>query len=334
MNPKFLEILCCPKTGESLQLKVTETSGDGSVVSGTLVAERSGHEYPIVRSIPRFIDEEHYTDTFGYEWQKWSRVQFESENVGGRMQGHTRRMFEAVTGFAEQDLRGQRVVEFGCGPGRFLDIVRRCGGVAVGIDMSMAVESARVNFRDDPEVLIVQGDILNPPFKPGVFDVAYTIGVLHHTPAPEEGLKRMASVVKSGGLVGCCVYPKESLYNYPSVYRFRKLHRLASPLLGTKGALAYSYFSAYFLYHVFDLLRKNSRTGRVGEFIEKNFVVNVNVPDARWRVLDVFDAITPSYASTHTPEEVTSWFRQADCSDLSQRPWGTAAFVGIKGSAG
>lgn len=331
MNPKFLEILCCPKTGEGLQLKVDETSGDGFVVTGTLIAERSGHAYPIVRAIPRFIDAEHYTDSFGYEWQKWSRVQFEAENVGGKMQGHTKRMFEIITGFSEQDLKGRRVVEFGCGPGRFLDLVRGCGGSAVGIDMSMAVESARVNFKADPEVLIVQGDILNPPFKPGVFDVGYSIGVLHHTPAPEEGLKKLARVVKSGGLVGCCVYPREGLYNYPSVFRFRKLHRMTSHLLGTKGALAYSYFSAYFLYHVFDLLRRTSLTQRAAEYVEKNLVVNVDVPDARWRVLDVFDAITPAYASTHTPEEVTSWFEQANCSNLCRRPWGTAAFVGIKG---
>src|SRR3954452_7101798 len=110
------------------------------------------------------------------------------------MAGHTTRMWERITGITDDGVRGRMIVEFGCGPGRFLDVVRRRGGVAVGIDLSMAVEPARENFRDDPDVLIVQGDILNPPFKKGVFDFGYSIGVLHHTPDPAKGLESLSSL--------------------------------------------------------------------------------------------------------------------------------------------
>ncbi len=329
MNSKFIDILRCPRTGSSLQLQVSGTDDDGSIKSGALTSECGTHQYPIINGIPRFVAKEHYTASFGFEWQKWSRVQFEAENAAGKMAGHTKRMFENLTGFSEQDLKGKLVVEFGCGPGRFIDIVRRHGGIAVGLDMSIAVESARENFKHEPDVLIVQGDVLNPPFKKGSFDVGYTIGVLHHTPDPAAGLRKLAEVIKKQGLVACCVYPKGGLYGFPSVAFYRKLHGALKPWLGNKPALGYSYFSAYFLYHLFAAIRKVPRTNRLMYYLEHYLFVNLNLPDVKWRLLDVFDAITPVYASTHTPEEVKAWFDEANCQTVRQMEHSTS-FVGVK----
>jgi len=331
MHSKFVEILCCPKSGERLTLEVDELFSDGSIKKGTLKTESGNHRYPILKGIPRFVDKEVYAQSFGYEWRRWSRVQFESENVGRPMAGHTEKMFDAITGFSEQLLKNRLVVEFGCGPGRFLDIVRRRGGIAVGIDMSMAVEPARENFRNDPDVLIVQGDILNPPFRAETFDAGYSIGVFHHTPDPANALNKLTSVVKENGSIACCVYSKDGLYDSPAVATYRKINNAIRPFLGNKPALAYSYFSAYFLYHVFSRLRKTPRGGRLVAYLEKHLLVNVSIPDPKWRVLDVFDAITPFFASTHTSEEVKAWFGKANCHTLSPRPWGPTVFVGIKG---
>jgi SAM-dependent methyltransferase len=241
-------------------------------------------------------------------------------------------MFDAITGFSDQFLKNKLVVEFGCGPGRFLDIVRRRGGIAVGIDMSMAVEPARENFKGDPDVLIVQGDILNPPFRSGTFDAGYSVGVFHHTPDPATALNKLASVVKEHGSVACCVYSKDGLYDSPAVANFRKIHNAIKPIFGNKPALAYSYFSAYVLFHVFSRLRKTPRGMRLVLYLENHLLVNVHIPEPKWRLLDVFDAITPLFASTHTAEEVQSWFGRANCHQLSPRPWGPTVFVGIKGT--
>lgn len=129
MHPKFLNVLCCPETQEPLRLEPSETLANGTVVSGVLVSQ-SGRRYPIVRGIPRFVSEENYATSFGYEWKRWPRVQFEAENVGKPMEGHTTRMWEAVTGVDQDQVRGKTIVEFGCGPGRFLDVVRRKGGAS------------------------------------------------------------------------------------------------------------------------------------------------------------------------------------------------------------
>src|SRR3977135_1814657 len=115
MHPKFLNILCCPKTGADLRLEVDECFSDGSTKTGMLTTESGRNRYPILKGIPRFVDREVYAQSFGYEWRKWSRVQFESENVGRPMAGHTEKMFDAITGFSEQFLKDKLVVEFGCG---------------------------------------------------------------------------------------------------------------------------------------------------------------------------------------------------------------------------
>jgi SAM-dependent methyltransferase len=331
MHPKFLSLLCCPKTGAALTLEVVEVFDDGSVRTGSLVCAGEGCRYPVVRGIPRFLDEEFYADSFGYEWRKWSRVQFESENVGKVMSGRTRGMFGEMTGFTRAELENSLTVEFGCGPGRFLEIVRDYGGVAVGIDMSMAVESAKENFFGDPDVLIVQGDILRPPFTKASFDAGFTIGVLHHTPDPSEGLYQLAGVVRSGGRVACHVYPKDDFYDYRSVSIYRKAHQATKRLFGNKLALGYSYFSAHVLYRLLSAVRRVPLGRALATLLEKNVLVNMNQPDPAWRVLNVFDAITPAYASTHTSAEVYRWFERAHCYDISRRPCGQTSFVGVKG---
>jgi SAM-dependent methyltransferase len=336
MNPKFVSLLCCPKTGSDLTLEVDELFADQTIRSGTLVSAREGHRYPIINGIPRFVAREHYASSFGYEWRKWPRLQFESQNAGRPTAGHTSRMFEAITGLRPDDLAGKLVVEFGCGPGRFLDLVRRGGATAVGIDMSAAVEVARENFHGDGDVLIVQGDIVHPPFRTESFGVGYTIGVLHHTPNPERGLEALARVVKRGGLVACCVYPKHSFYDFPSVRFYRRMHQFVRSLgaagLARRLALGYSYFAAYGLYPLFAVLRRIPVIRRLVSYLEKYACVCVNIPDGRWRVLDVFDAITPAFASTHTADEVAGWFRAAGCEGIRQTPWCPTSFVGTRGA--
>ena len=324
-----MNLLCCPETGEELNLTVEEGKPNGMVVSGKLVS-RSGRIYPIVRGIPRFVKSEHYAASFGFEWNRWPRVQFESENIGRPMQGHTTRMWEVITAAEQHEIKGMKIVEFGCGPGRFLDVVRRKGGFAIGIDVSQAVESARRNFPDDPDVLIVQGDIYSPPFQVESFDGGYTIGVLHHTPTPEKGLSALVRTVRKNGWVACSVYHQYGFYASVAVARFRRLHNAVRPYFGYSLALVYSYFSAYVLTHIFRKLR-GTRLAAVDAYLEREWLPCLaDLPDVRWRLLDTFDGITPSIASTHTRADVISWMEKAGCKDYVFPAWGETAIVGIR----
>jgi SAM-dependent methyltransferase len=328
MHPKFLNLLCCPETREALSLEAQVTMSNGTVWAGTLRSP-SGKQYPIVRGVPRFVDKERYAASFGWEWGRWPRVQFESENMGGPMAGHTTRMWERITGTGLEDVVGKTIVDFGCGPGRFLDVVRRKGGVAVGIDLSVAVDAARTNFGDDPDVLIVQGDLLRPPFREAAFDGGFTIGVLHHTPEPEDGLRALARCVRPGGWVSCCVYPRGSFYENRSVERFRRVHRKLFPTFEYLPALVYAYLAAYVISPLFQSL-KHLGLRRLVRYVEQNWIVSLWLKDAQWRVLDTFDAITPQIATTHVEAEVAEWMAAAGCEAVRRTAWCETSAVGTR----
>lgn len=335
MHEKFASILCCPKTGENFNLIIKEYYPNGLIKEGWLKSVISNITYPIINGIPRFVGKEHYTGTFGFEWQKWPKIQFEEENKGKPMEGHTKKMFTAITRLEPNNIHNYVIIEFGCGPGRFLDLIRRWGGIAVGMDMSMAVESAHKNFETDPDVLIVQGDILNPPFKEESFDCGYTIGVLHHTPNPALGLKNLAKTVKTNGTIACCVYSKQGFYNYPSVLIFRKFFLYLGRGLGKKFsnkiAALYAFFAANYLYQIMQFISRIPFLGdKIRNVFEKYLLVILYLPDKEWRYLDIFDAITPYYASTHTPQEIIKWFQDAQCANITQTSWGDTAFIATK----
>jgi len=329
MHPQFLNLLCCPETGEPLELDARVTLDNGLVWAGRLRTE-SGREYLILRGVPRFVERQDYSASFGWEWGRWPRVQFESENVGKPMAGHTTRMWERITGADDEVVRDRTIVDFGCGPGRFLDVVRRKGGRAVGIDLSDAVDAARNNFADDPDVLVVQADLLRPPFREGAFGGGFSIGVLHHTPDPGRGVAALARSVRKGGWVSCCVYPKGDFYDYPSVARFRKIHHALSGTFEYLPALLYSYFAACVLAPTFRAL-KGWGLKPIIDHVERHWLVSLWLKDPRWRVLDTFDAITPQIASTHGEEEVAEWLTAAGCESVQRTPWCPTSATSLRG---
>jgi SAM-dependent methyltransferase len=329
MREQDVGLLQCPETGAPLRLEIVERDPGGLIVSGALLSP-AGRRYPIVRGIPRFVSGERYASSFGFEWQRWPRVQFEADNVGGPMAGHTTAMWETITGLRSAEVRGTTVVDFGCGSGRFLDVVRRGGGRAIGIDLSQSVEVARRNFGTDPDVLIVQGDITRPPFRAGIFDGGYTIGVLHHTPDPYAGLRALATTVRPSGWVACCVYARGDPYGYPSVERLRRLHNLVKPRLGYGPAVVYAYLAAYLLAPLLAGAKELPILRTLASFVEHNWLVALYVADARWRVLDTFDAITPAIATTHTGDEVRDWLLRSGCGSIRTTTWGATSAIGIR----
>ncbi|MFA6922777.1 MAG: methyltransferase domain-containing protein [Bacteroidales bacterium] len=332
MEQKFLDILCCPITKQSLYLETTKLFDNGTVEEGFLTTKNKEYKYPILKGIPRFVSKENYAKSFGFEWKKWALVQYESENIGKPMENWTTKMFEKITSLPDEYFKNKLIIDFGCGGGRFIDVVRKKGGTVVGIDMSLAVEPAKEYFINDKNVLIIQGDILNPPFKENAFDMGYAIGVLHHTPNPFSAFKELHKTLKKGAYLACCVYTKKGYYDFKSVRRFRKLIQITRFLFGYNLAILYAKFSATFLFKYFPYFSKVPKYGgdKIKYYLEQNWFPVLYLPDKRWRILDVFDSITPKYASAHTEEEVFSWYTNTNCSDIKNTDFFKSSFSGIK----
>ena len=103
---------------------------------------------------------------------------------------------------------GRRVLDAGCGHGRYLSAFRELGAEVVGLDAGRGPEEAGVPV-DEEGLSVVQGSVLDLPFADASFDLAFSDGVIHHTPDPKRAYQELARVTKPGGAVYVWVYPKE-----------------------------------------------------------------------------------------------------------------------------
>lgn len=328
MHISFAEFFVDTETKEPLDLEITSRSGD-DIVSGFFRHRPTGRKYPIVRGVPRFVDYEidNYLKSFTYQWRKWPRVQFESENVGKPMEGYTRSMWERIAGFKEHNLNlaGRTIVDIGCGPGRFIDVVRLKGAKVIGVDYSAAVEVAQTNFAEDMDVCICQADALNLPLKTESVDGIFTIGVLHHTPDPKKGVEEAYRCLKADGWFAISVYGKGGYYDFPTVQLWRRIFKTLWPVSRHYPPLIYTYFTT-FLFRPIALA-----IPYLGKAI-RAFFPFIKLPDLNWSLLDTFDSVTPSYQSAHECYEVFNWLKESGFVDIEPTNWGFTSFSGIKRS--
>lgn len=158
---------------------------------------RLGCEFPIKNNIPRFIESEKYSSSFGLQWQKFRLTQLDSYN--GTIISHDR--LKRLLGGSFEPLKDKTVLEAGCGAGRFTEILLENHAKVIAFDLSRAVEANYCNFKNHKDYFIIQADVLKLPFKPNSFDFVFGIGFIQHTPNPEETIQVLCSYLKPGGML-------------------------------------------------------------------------------------------------------------------------------------
>lgn len=284
MNAALLKTLQCPKCRG-----VVDSSGDPP----ELRCRGCDATFPIVRGIPRFAGES-YTASFGRQWNRYDVARDEEDEA----------TFPVKTGFNLGSLEGLLVLDAGCGGGRYARLAARHGAKVVGVDLSTAVEKAATLCADEPEVTIVQADLLDLPLAEKTFDLAFSIGVLHHSSDPRRAFAQVAAKVKPGGRLAVWLYrkntpPQEWINSALRTLTSRLPARVLEPVcvgLSAVGGVP--------------VLNKTL-----------NKVVNFsNHPDWTLRVCDTFDWYAPRYQSHHTVDELKGWFAEEGFKDLVVLP--------------
>jgi SAM-dependent methyltransferase len=154
-----------------------------------------GRSYPIVKGIPRFVEPENYSDDFGAQWNMFPKTQLDSHT--GLKVTETR-LARCLHGNLEK-LRGKKVLEAGSGAGRFTEVLLKYGAVVHSFDYSNAVEANARNNGGNPDLTLVQADIRQIPYPKGEYDFVVCLGVLQHTPDPQQSLRSLWKMLKPGG---------------------------------------------------------------------------------------------------------------------------------------
>jgi 2-polyprenyl-3-methyl-5-hydroxy-6-metoxy-1,4-benzoquinol methylase len=186
--------LCCLMHQDELV-----ADGGGRQVKATTRALRCprGCEIPVQRGIPRFVDSRNYAAAFGRQWNTFRRAQLDS--FGG--QPISRDRLERSLGGSLGVVKGRTVLEAGCGAGRFTEQLLGAGAHVFACDMSTAVEANRENCAASDNYFVCQADLLQLQVRRGSFDIVVCLGVIQHTPDPEETIARLATYVTPGGLL-------------------------------------------------------------------------------------------------------------------------------------
>jgi SAM-dependent methyltransferase len=131
---------------------------------------------------------------FGDEWQRFPEL----------LEVHQRIFDWYFEGPEPVCWPGLKVLDAGCGMGRWLHFARRAGADIVGMDVSPAIDVAAAREGDGAD--FVQADLRWPPFPPDSFDLVYSLGVLHHLEEPLVGVRALAKLVRPGGELRFYVY--------------------------------------------------------------------------------------------------------------------------------
>ena len=324
MNQEHLKFLQDPYDGGELKLEIVEyyEGSETNVKVGFLIGEK--FTYEILNGIPRFVKTQGYSGNFGMQWKRWPRIQYEENNIGTQMEGYTRSMWERINNSKVSNVKADSVIlDVGCGSGRFLDLFKNSNCIVIGVDYSESIDVVGEIFGSNENYLLVQGDALNLPIVDCSADVVYSIGVLHHTPSPKNGLQEMTRVCKEFGKVSLAVYGKGSHYDYIFVTYLRNFFKVTYPYLGFLLPTLYSYLVVSLFYPVhkfFPIIGK----------LAKRVVPFIYIPSYKWSLLDTFDSITPSFQSTHTSHEVYNWFLDCGLKNIIPSDWGFTSYSAEK----
>ena len=245
-------------------------------------------------------------DVFRSFSEEWREYQYDGVLWDVDYDDNRRRLIAEV-GLSQDDWRRRSWIEIGCGIGMTTCQAQELSAAdAVGVDLSMAVFKAANQFQSNPFLHFVQASAFALPFAPASFDVVYSRGVLHHTYSTRRAFLSVAKLAKPGARVYLWVYGPGSLLASPvrwcayaaEVALRPVLSRLPTPVASTvltPVALAYLAFNSF---------RRWQRPG------VQPYTFSRALHAAR-------DRFTPRFAFRQSVKEVSQWFVEAGCADVS-----------------
>ncbi len=324
MKERILELLRCPACRGLLQLD-KPVYDQGEVREGQLVSSGCGATYPIRNFIPRFVSDDNYAKGFGFQWNRHARTLVDKFN-GTTI---TADRFYAGTQWQRAELPGKRILEAGCGAGRFTQVMIEAGLEVFSVDYSNAVDACLANHGLQPNLHLIQGNIYALPFAPGGFDRVFCFGVLQHTPEVKKSFFCLAAQLAPGGRIAVDVYPDtfKARLHYPRYLLRPFTKRLPAPLL---------YSLVCGMVRVFlPLSIALKRIPLIGRYLfpllpVANYLGTFPLDremQREWSIIDTFDWLACWYDQPQKASTLESWLQEAGLTECRVHRLGS--FVGL-----
>jgi len=325
--PELTETLRCPACGG--RLRPARDAEPGLQVP--LVCADCGEEFPVIRSIPRLLlspfreallgngtaggTDERQLQTalsFGFEWTRFPEMYDE----------WSRSFLEYMHPHLPQFFRGKKVLDAGCGNGRFAHYAAKYGAEVWAMDLGPAVEVAKRNTESAGKAQVIQADLHRPPFAPESFDFVYSIGVLHHLPDPEAAFQNLLRYLKPGGEIQIYLYwkpegqpIKRALLAVVTALRritTRLPHRINYVLAFPAAVAAFAFFVwPYRLLKKLPGLKALADKLPMKQYANFPFRVCVN---------DQLDRFSAPIENRYTKQEVAGWLSRANLEQAKINP--------------
>ncbi|MGH9775203.1 MAG: methyltransferase domain-containing protein [Candidatus Acidiferrales bacterium] len=310
MYLRALDLYVCPKCGGPLEpAEAPRTnSRNGEIEEGRLVCEKCAGSFPVVRGIPRFVPSESYASSFGFQWNRFGRIQIDKIMHNNL----SRDRFNDTTEWPSR-LEGERILEAGCGAGRFTQLALETGAEIFSFDLSNAVDACYQNQDESPRLNVFQASIYEIPLRKESFDKIFCLGVLQHCPDVKRAFFSLIPYLKPEGEIVIDVYamhrgiPPLKYWVRPFVKHLQPqtLHRLLSwtipPAFELKKAL-----------HKIPAI--GAGLGRLVPIGPVSHKPRLNYTDEELKqvkILSAFDMLSPTYDQPQKMEEVQQWFKEA-----------------------
>lgn len=291
MRTDHLGYLCCPECSQALTLE-SQQMQEARIKEGVLRCGSCQKSYPVIDFIPRFVPKENYAKSFGMQWNKHSRTQYDS--ASGRSVSKERFVNETRW---PGDLSGQIILEPASGSGRFTEHALETGAMVFSFDLSHAVEANYTSNGHHPNLLLVQADLFKLPFADGAVDKCFLFGALQHTPDAKAVLASLFTKLANRGELVVDNYP----FNVNTLFNTKYWVRPFTKRLNHEKLYAFGRKYVDFLWPVTELTHK---------ILPFKYAKRTNwrllVPDYRhlgldektlreWAYLDFFDMLSPQY---------------------------------------
>ncbi|MDE2595725.1 MAG: class I SAM-dependent methyltransferase [Sphingomonadales bacterium] len=286
---------------------------------GDALVAPDGTRHPIVSGIPRFVPPGNYADDFGAQWNRFPQTQLDS-HTGLTL---TRdRLARCLRGELDS-LGGKRVLEAGSGAGRFTEVLLAAGAEVHSFDYSSAVAANAANNGASDHLTLAQGDIRCPPFAEASYDHVICLGVLQHTPSPEDSIAALWRMVRPGGRLVIDHYRFRWRFLLPtpvgdaaSLYRWFILRMAPEKRAGVVERITDFWFPWHWRFRDSYLLQRVVRRLSPVRFYYPDMALKDRDMHYRWSQLDTHDSTTDVFKHLRRPEQIRATLEGLGARDI------------------